>query len=53
MSTTVYFGRSREIRALWYRFRALHEPDSAIRLLPIYGPSGSGKSSLFSVERAR
>ena len=41
-----YFGRSREIQALWDKFRALHEPDSAIRLLPIYGPSGSGKSSL-------
>ena len=42
----VYFGRSREIQALREKFRALQGPDSALRLLPIYGPSGSGKSSL-------
>ncbi len=42
----VYFGRSREIQALGEKFRALQGPDSALRLLPIYGPSGSGKSSL-------
>jgi hypothetical protein len=41
-----YFGRSREIQALGEKFRALQGPDSALRLLPIYGPSGSGKSSL-------
>ncbi|MFZ4639458.1 MAG: pentapeptide repeat-containing protein [Nodosilinea sp.] len=44
--SAVYFGRSREIKALWDRFQALQGPDSALRLLPIYGPSGSGKSSL-------
>ena len=41
-----YFGRSREIQALGEKFRALQGSDSALRLLPIYGPSGSGKSSL-------
>ena len=45
----LYFGRSREIQSLWERFRVLHQsPESpeTIRFLPIYGPSGSGKSSL-------
>ena len=41
-----YFGRTREIDALWSRFQDLHRQDSAVRILPIYGPSGSGKSSL-------
>ena len=41
-----YFGRSEEIQILWERFRELHELEGAVRLLPIYGPSGSGKSSL-------
>lgn len=41
-----YFGRSQEIQALWEKFRDLHSSESKIRLLPIYGPSGSGKSSL-------
>ncbi|HEY9889074.1 MAG TPA: AAA family ATPase, partial [Candidatus Obscuribacterales bacterium] len=41
-----YFGRSEEIETLWSRFRALHEGEGKTRLLPIYGPSGSGKSSL-------
>lgn len=41
-----YFGRSEEIQILWNRFRDLHKEDGATRLLPIYGPSGSGKSSL-------
>ena len=41
-----FFGRSKQIEQLWHKFRSLHEEDSAIRLLPIYGPSGSGKSSL-------
>ncbi|MEM9118035.1 MAG: ATP-binding protein [Cyanobacteria bacterium P01_F01_bin.56] len=41
-----FFGRSQEINQLWHDFRALHETPSATRLLPIYGPSGSGKSSL-------
>jgi len=42
----LFFGRSREIQILWDKFRNLYESDEAIRLLPIYGPSGSGKSSL-------
>lgn len=41
-----FFGRSEQIKQLWRKFRSLHESDSTIRLLPIYGPSGSGKSSL-------
>lgn len=41
-----YFGRSQEIQALWEKFRDLHNSESRLRLLPIYGPSGSGKSSL-------
>ena len=42
----LFFGREAQTKQLWEKFRALHETDSAIRLLPIYGPSGSGKSSL-------
>jgi len=41
-----FFGRAREIEDLWQRFRALHERAGATRLLVVYGPSGSGKSSL-------
>lgn len=41
-----FFGRFKQIEQLWLKFRSLHESDSTIRLLPIYGPSGSGKSSL-------
>jgi WD40 repeat protein len=41
-----FFGREKQIEQLWNKFRDLHEGDSTIRLLPIYGPSGSGKSSL-------
>ncbi|HEV2550413.1 MAG TPA: ATP-binding protein [Stellaceae bacterium] len=45
-----FFGRETLIKELWERFHALHEPvpgaESASRLLPIVGPSGSGKSSL-------
>jgi WD40 repeat protein len=41
-----FFGRSKQIEQLWDKFRRLHEGNSIIRLLPIYGPSGSGKSSL-------
>jgi ABC-type branched-subunit amino acid transport system substrate-binding protein len=41
-----FFGRDPQIRELWEKFRRLHEDESAIRLLTIYGPSGSGKSSL-------
>jgi len=41
-----FFGREHQIQQLWNRFRSLHEDDEGIRVLPIYGPSGSGKSSL-------
>jgi uncharacterized delta-60 repeat protein len=41
-----FFGREKQIAALWEKLRSLHETKSTIRVLPIYGPSGSGKSSL-------
>jgi WD40 repeat protein len=41
-----FFGRDPQIKELWEKFRNLHEDESATRLLAIYGPSGSGKSSL-------
>ncbi len=41
-----FFGREKQIKLLWDKLRNLQEVESAIRLLPIYGPSGSGKSSL-------
>ncbi|MEL6399178.1 MAG: AAA family ATPase, partial [Cyanobacteria bacterium J06626_4] len=41
-----YFGRADEIQRLWDLFRNLHNDKNTTRLLPIYGPSGSGKSSL-------
>lgn len=41
-----YFGREAEIDILWQKLRSLYESESSLRLLPIYGPSGSGKSSL-------
>jgi uncharacterized protein YjbI with pentapeptide repeats len=41
-----FFGRDRHIQDLWQRFQSLHNTPDTIRLLPIYGPSGSGKSSL-------
>jgi hypothetical protein len=40
-----FFGRDSQIKDLWEKFRGLHE-GAAVRLLSIYGPSGSGKSSL-------
>jgi predicted AAA+ superfamily ATPase len=41
-----FFGRDLQIKELWEKFRKLQEQESAPRLLTIYGPSGSGKSSL-------
>lgn len=41
-----FFGRETQIEQLWEKFCHLHEDKSTVRLLPIYGPSGSGKSSL-------
>jgi hypothetical protein len=45
-----YFGREKQIEKLWNRFCTLHEnitqTEAPLRLLPILGPSGSGKSSL-------
>ncbi len=41
-----FFGRETQIEQLWQKFCDLHEDESTVRVLPIYGPSGSGKSSL-------
>ncbi|MDJ0516337.1 MAG: WD40 repeat domain-containing protein, partial [Trichodesmium sp. MO_231.B1] len=41
-----FFGRETQIADLWEKLRSLYESADAIRLLPNYGPSGSGKSSL-------
>ncbi|MEM9008878.1 MAG: AAA family ATPase, partial [Cyanobacteria bacterium P01_F01_bin.86] len=49
-----YFGREAQVERLWQRFQALYEQSGQVtavskampRLLPILGPSGSGKSSL-------
>ncbi|MBW4512251.1 MAG: WD40 repeat domain-containing protein [Scytonematopsis contorta HA4267-MV1] len=45
-----YFGREKQIEKLWNLFQTLHEDttqaEASLRLLPILGPSGSGKSSL-------
>ncbi|MBS0015546.1 MAG: pentapeptide repeat-containing protein [Arthrospira sp. SH-MAG29] len=41
-----FFGREKQIDRLWEKFRDLNENESACRFLPIYGTSGSGKSSL-------
>jgi hypothetical protein len=41
-----FFGRDPQIKYLWEKFQNLHMNGSMIRLLTIYGPSGSGKSSL-------
>lgn len=45
-----FFGRERLTEQLWDVFRALHDSppgeSAPLRLLPILGPSGSGKSSL-------
>lgn len=48
--TERFFGREALTSRLWGLFRNLHEPapssPSPFRVLPILGPSGSGKSSL-------
>lgn len=45
-----FFGRERLTQQLWERFRTLHEASPGqplpVRLLPILGPPGCGKSSL-------
>ncbi|MEM9567267.1 MAG: WD40 repeat domain-containing protein, partial [Cyanobacteria bacterium P01_E01_bin.34] len=42
-----YFGRRKQIDRLWERFRELNEGEAGTRrMLPVLGPSGSGKSSL-------
>ncbi|MEI6064823.1 MAG: ATP-binding protein [Pseudanabaena sp. ELA748] len=41
-----FFGRDDEIQNLLDRFKELNDRPNAVRVLPIYGPSGSGKSSL-------
>jgi WD40 repeat protein len=41
-----FFGREREIAILWEKLCTLYRNPSITSVLPIYGPSGSGKSSL-------
>ena len=41
-----FFGRERLVEDLIQRFEHLYTDPHSIRILPIYGPSGSGKSSL-------
>lgn len=45
-----FFGREEQTTRLWERFRDMHEPplrgSDPLRLLPVLGPSGSGKSSV-------
>ena len=41
-----FFGREKEIKILWEKLSLLHEEPQRTSILPIYGPSGSGKSSL-------
>jgi energy-coupling factor transporter ATP-binding protein EcfA2 len=41
-----FFGREKETAILWKSLLRLHEAEAVTRVLPIYGPSGSGKSSL-------
>jgi len=44
-----FFGRDKRVARFWEAFRALHGPVPGVappRILPILGPSGSGKSSL-------
>ncbi len=41
-----FFGRDRQIEALWTKLRDLSQQDQQLRFLPVYGPSGCGKSSL-------
>ena len=48
-----YFGREAQVKRIWQRFQRLYEQSTQAspanlvpRLLPILGPSGSGKSSL-------
>ena len=41
-----FFGREKQVAYLWETLRGFYASASEMRLLPIYGPSGSGKSSL-------
>lgn len=44
-----FFGREKLTEKLWKKLRDLHQPgigEEKIRLLPILGPSGTGKSSV-------
>ncbi|ESA32109.1 wd40 repeat-containing protein [Leptolyngbya sp. Heron Island J] len=43
---TVFFGRRQQTYKLWKMLKALYDHPSVVRFLPVYGPSGSGKSSL-------
>lgn len=41
-----FFGREKQVEALWEKLRELYEDETKTRFLAVYGPSGSGKSSL-------
>ncbi|MDB9314020.1 pentapeptide repeat-containing protein [Spirulina sp. CS-785/01] len=41
-----FFGRESQVQALWEQLRDRYQQDNQPRFLPVYGPSGSGKSSL-------
>ncbi len=41
-----FFGREKLVDDLWDRFRGLLDSGGEVRILPVIGPSGSGKSSL-------
>lgn len=41
-----FFGREKLVDELWVRFKGLLESGGEVRILPVIGPSGSGKSSL-------
>lgn len=41
-----FFGRETQVKHLWEKLQQLYESETQPRFLPVYGPSGSGKSSL-------
>ncbi|MEL6554611.1 MAG: hypothetical protein AAFQ63_14255 [Cyanobacteria bacterium J06621_11] len=41
-----FWGRQAQIEELYEKLKSLYVSPTSVRLLPIYGPSGSGKSSL-------
>jgi len=41
-----FFGREKQVDVLWNKLQAFHDRSRGVRFLAVYGPSGSGKSSL-------